>query len=85
MADPPTRWVYPVVLIDALEVKVRDGQVTNQPFYLVIGGTTSGERDILAIGTGDGEEGAKLSLQVLTETKNRGVEDVCIAVRDGLK
>lgn len=81
----PLDRVYPVILIDVLVVKVRDGQVTNRPFYVVIGVTTSGERDILGIWAGDGGEGAKLWLQVLTEIKNRGVEDVCIAVCDGLK
>lgn len=81
----PLDRVYPVIFIDALVVKVRDGQVTNKPFYVVIGVTTSGERDILGIWAGDGGEGAKFWLQVLTEIKNRGVEDVMIAVCDGLK
>jgi len=81
----PLDRVYPVVFIDALVVKVRDGQVTNKPFYVVIGVTCSGERDILGIWAGDGSEGAKYWLNVLTEIKNRGVEDVCIAVCDGLK
>ncbi len=74
-----------MIFIDALVVKVRDGQVTNKPFYVVIGVTASGERDILGIWAGEGGEGAKFWLQVLTEIKNRGVEDVCIAVCDGLK
>ena len=81
----PLDRVYPVIFIDALVVKVRDGQVTNKPFYVVIGVTASGERDILGIWAGEGGEGAKFWLQVLTEIKNRGVEDVCIAVCDGLK
>lgn len=81
----PLDRVYPVIFIDALGVKVRDGQVTNKPFYIVIGVTTAGERDILGIWAGDGGEGAKFWLNVLTEIKNRGVEDVCIAVCDGLK
>lgn len=81
---PPDR-VYAVIFIDALVVKVRDGQVTNKPFYVVIGVTTAGERDILGISAGDGGEGAKFWLQVLTEIKNRGVEDIMIAVCDGLK
>jgi putative transposase len=74
-----------VIFIDALVVKVRDGQVTNKPFYIVIGVTTAGERDILGIWAGEGGEGAKFWLNVLTEIKNRGVEDVLIAVCDGLK
>lgn len=81
----PLDAVHPVIFIDAIVVKVRDGQVTNKPFYVVIGVTTRGERDILGIWAGDGGEGAKYWLQVLTEIKNRGVSDVCIAVCDGLK
>ena len=77
--------VYPVIFIDAIVVKVRDGQVTNKPFYVVIGVTTAGERDILGIWAGDGGEGAKYWLAVLTELKTRGVADVCIVVYDGLK
>jgi len=88
MADWQTRpldAVYPVIFIDAIVVKVRDGQVTNKPFYVVIGVSTRGERDILGIWAGDGGEGAKYWLNVLTEIKNRGVQDECIAVCDGLK
>jgi len=81
----PLDQVYPVIFIDAIVVKVRDGQVTNKPFYVVIGVTTAGERDILGIWAGDGGEGAKFWLAVLTEIKNRGVNDVCIVVCDGLK
>jgi putative transposase len=77
--------VYPVIFIDAICVKVRDGQVSNRPFYVVIGVTVAGERDILGLWAGDGGEGAKFWLAVLTELKNRGVADVCIAVCDGLK
>ena len=66
-------------------VKVRDGQVRNKPIYVVVGVTVHGERDILGLWAGDGGEGAKFWLQVLTELKNRGVQDVCIAVCDGLK
>lgn len=66
-------------------VKVRDGQVRNTPFYVVMGVTTSGEREILGIWAGDGAEGARFWLQVFSELKNRGVEDVLIAVCDGLK
>jgi len=82
---PLDRWVYPVIFIDAIVVKVRDGQVTNRPIYLAIGVTTGGERDILGLWIGDGSEGAKYWLGVLTELKNRGVEDCCIVVCDGLR
>src|SRR5690606_13266376 len=77
--------IYPVIFVDAIVVKVRDGQVRNTPFYVVMGVTTNGERDILGIWAGDGQEGARFWLQVFTELKNRGVEDVLIAVCDGLK
>ena len=81
----PLDAVYPVVFIDAIVVKVRDGQVTNKPFYVAIGVTVHGERDILGIWAGDGGEGAKFWLSVLTEIKNRGVADVLMLVCDGLK
>lgn len=77
--------IYPVIFVDAIVVKVRDGQVRNTPFYVVMGVTVNGERDILGIWAGDGAEGARFWLQVFTELKNRGVEDVFIAVCDGLK
>lgn len=81
----PLEGVYPVVFIDAIHLKVRDGQVTNRPIYVAIGVTVGGERDILGLWVGDGGEGAKYWLAVLTEIKNRGVADVCIVVCDGLK
>jgi putative transposase len=81
----PLEPVYPVIFIDAIVVKVRDGQVRNKPIYVVVGVTVRGERDILGLWAGEGGEGAKFWLQVLTELKNRGVHDVCIAVCDGLK
>jgi transposase-like protein len=81
----PLDRVFPVVFIDAIHVKVRDGQVTNRPVYVAIGVSVNGERDILGLWAGDGGEGAKFWLSVLTEIKNRGVEDVCITVCDGLK
>jgi putative transposase len=81
----PLDRVYPVIFIDAVVVKIRDGQVVNRPIYVVIGVTVNGERDILGLWAGDGSEGAKFWLGVLTEIRNRGVADVCIAVCDGLK
>jgi transposase-like protein len=83
--DRPLDRVYPVVFIDALVVKVRDGQVTNRPVYTAVGVTVDGERDLLGLWIGTGGEGSKFWLQVLTEIKNRGVEDVCFVVCDGLK
>lgn len=79
--------VYPVIFIDAIRVKIRDGQVANRPIYLALGVTVNGERDILGLWAGehgDGE-GAKYWLRVLTEIKNRGVADVLMVVCDGLK
>jgi transposase-like protein len=81
----PLDRVYPVMFIDAIVVKVRDGQVVNKPVYVAIGVTVNGERDVLGLWAGDGGEGAKFWLSVLTDIKNRGVQDVCIVVCDGLK
>ena len=81
----PLDAVYPVVFIDAIFVKIRDGQVANRPIYVAIGVTVDGERDILGLWAGQGGEGAKYWLTVLTEIKNRGVADVCIVCCDGLK
>ena len=67
-------------------VKVRDGQVRNQPYYAAIGVDLDGHKDILGIwpGNGDGES-AKFWFACLTELKNRGVQDVFFIVCDGLK
>lgn len=81
----PLDRVYPVIFIDAIVVKIRDGQVANRPVYTAIGVTVDGKRDILGLWVGTGGEGAKYWLQVLTEIKNRGVDDACIVVCDGLK
>jgi transposase-like protein len=83
-ANRPLDACYPVIFIDAIHVKVRDGQVTNRAFYVAVGVTVDGHRDILGIWAGDGAEGAKYWLAVLTEIKNRGVADACIVVCDGL-
>jgi putative transposase len=80
----PLDAVYPVVFIDAIHVKIREGQVANRPVYVVVAVTVDGERDILGIWAGDGGEGAKYWLHVLSEVKNRGVKDVCMVVCDGL-
>jgi putative transposase len=80
----PLDRVYPVLFIDAIHVKIRDGQVANRPIYVVLAVNVDGERDILGLWAGDGGEGAKYWLHVLTEVKNRGVGDVCITVCDGL-
>ncbi|WUO94610.1 IS256 family transposase [Streptomyces sp. NBC_00272] len=81
----PLDSVYPVLFIDCVHVKLRDGKVTNRPLYVVLAVTVEGTREILGLWAGDGGEGAKYWLQVLTEIKNRGTEDVCMVVCDGLK
>jgi putative transposase len=85
-ASRPPDPVYPVLLIDAIFVKIRDGQVTNRPVYVAMGITVDGERDVLGMWVGPtGGEGAKVWPGMLTELKNRGVKDVLIACCDGLK
>jgi len=81
----PLDAVYPVVFIDAIHVKIRDGKVANRPVYTVVGVTVNGERDILGLWVGDGSEGAKYWHQVLSEILNRGTVDVLIVVCDGLR
>ena len=81
----PLDEVYAAVFIDAIVVKVRDGQVANRPFYAAIGVTLAGERDILGLWAGTGGEGAKFWMSVLTDLKNRGVKDTFFVVCDGLK
>ncbi len=80
----PLDVVYPVIFIDAVHVKIRDGQVANRPVYVALAVTCEGRRDILGLWAGDGGEGAKYWLHVLTELKNRGAADVLMVVCDGL-
>ncbi len=80
----PLDAVYPVIFLDAIHVKIRDGQVANRPIYVALAVTVGGTRDILGLWAGDGGEGAKHLLQVLTEIKNRSVADACMVVCDGL-
>lgn len=81
----PLDSVYPVVFIDAIQVKIREGKVVNRPVYSAVGVSVNGERDILGLWVGDGGEGPKYWHQVLSELLNRGVQDVCIVVCDGLR
>lgn len=74
-----------MIFLGAVHVKIRDGKVANRPVYLAVAVTVEGTRDILGLWAGDGGEGAKFWLQVLTELKNRGVQDACMVVCDGLK
>ena len=81
----PLQRVYAAVFIDAIMVKVRDGQVGNQPFYAAIGVDLAGHRDVLGLWPGNGRgESAKFWMNVLTDLKNRGVADVFFIVCDGL-
>jgi len=81
----PLERMYPVVFFDALRVKIRDeGVVRNKAVYLALGILADGTRDILGIWI-ENTEGAKFWLKVFNELKVRGVEDILIAVTDGLK
>jgi putative transposase len=81
----PLDEVYAAIFIDAIVVKIRDGQVANRPVYAAIGVTLDGEKDILGLWAGTGGEGAKFWMSVLTDIKNRGVKDTFFLVCDGLK
>ena len=90
--DEVTAWqnrpldaVYPVVFFDALRVKIRDdGLVRNKAVYVVLALTAEGEKEILGLWI-EQTEGAKFWLKVMNDLKNRGVQDILIAVVDGLK
>ena len=83
--DRPLEAVYPLVFFDALRVKIRDeGTVRNKAVYLALGVKADGRKEILGLWI-EQTEGAKFWLRVMTELKNRGVEDILIAVVDGLK
>ncbi len=84
-ASRPLEAVYVAVFIDAVVVKVRDGQVANRPIYAAIGVTVEGHKDVLGLWAGTGAEGAKFWMSVLTDLKNRGIRDVFFLVCDGLK
>jgi transposase-like protein len=82
----PLDAVYPILYIDALVVKVRtSGTVINRPAYLAVGVDVDGRKHVLGVWLGDGGEGAKFWLAVLTELKNRGLADVIFVCCDGLK
>ncbi len=78
--------LYAVLVIDCLVIKVRGSQVANRPVYVAIGVNLDGERDLLGMWLGPtGGEGAKQWATMLTELKNRGVQDALIVCCDGLK
>lgn len=82
----PLERVYPVLLIDAIVVKVRGSQVANRPVYVAVGVDLEGERDVLGLWLGpSGGEGAKQWMTMLTELRNRGIADALVVCCDGLK
>jgi transposase-like protein len=76
--------IYPVLFVDCIHVKIRDGAVASRPIYLVIGITMDGAREVLGIWAGSGGEAASYWASVLGEVKNRGVRDALIVCCDGL-
>ncbi len=81
----PLEEVYPILYLDALQFKVRDGaHVRNKAIYVAIGVKLDGLKEVLGLWVAQ-TEGAKFWLQVMTELKNRGVNDIFIACVDGLK
>ena len=80
----PLEPIYPIVYLDCIHVKVRDGAVRVKAVYLAIGITMEGNKEVLGLWLAQ-TEGAKFWLQVVTELRNRGVQDIFIACVDGLK
>ncbi len=81
----PLETIYPLVFFDALRVKIREeGLVRNKAVHIALGVRADGTKEILGLWL-EQNEGAKFWLRVMNELKNRGVEDVLIAVVDGLK
>ncbi len=77
--------LYPILYLDALQVKVKDqGRVSNKAIFLAIGVNMSGIKEVLGMWASE-NEGAKFWLGIITELKNRGVKDIFIACVDGLK
>ena len=79
--------MYPIVIFDALRVKIRDADsrtVKNKAVYVALGVTRDGQREVLGLWIAE-NEGAKFWLSVMNELKNRGTQDILIAVVDGLK
>lgn len=91
VADEVTEWQkrplgssWAVLFIDALWIKIREGQVSNRPVYVVVGVDFDGAKHVLGMWVGKDGEGAKYWMNVLAELKNRGVTDVCFVCCDGL-
>ncbi len=80
----PLDAVYPIVYLDCIHTKVREGAVRVKAVYLALGINLAGEKEILGLWIAQ-NEGAKFWLQVVTELRNRGVQDIFVACVDGLK
>ena len=81
----PLARLYPIVYLDAVRIKVRDnGHIVNKAVYLALGVGLDGQKDVLGMWIAE-TEGAKFWAMILTELKNRGVEDIFIICVDGLK
>ncbi len=81
----PLNELYPIVYMDCIVVKVRkNGSVINKTLFLALGINTKGQKELLGMWLAE-NEGAKFLLSVLTELKNRGLQDILIACVDGLK
>ena len=81
----PLDAVYPIVYLDALLVKMRqEGRVENRAIFVALGVNLEGNKEVLGLWT-SATEGAKFWLQILTELRNRGVQDILIACVDGLR
>ena len=81
----PLESLYPVIFMDGIVVKVRDGQrIVNRTVHIVLGINLQGKKELLGLWMSD-NEGAKFWLGILTELKNRGLQDILIACVDGLK
>ena len=80
----PLEPVYPIIYLDALHVKMRDGiSASNKAVYCVIGVSLEGHKDVLSLSIGEAES-ASYWMSLLDELKARGVQDICIACVDGL-
>ena len=85
MAKPTTGCFYPIVYLDCIVLKVRqDSRAINKSVFLALGINIEGQKELLGMWLAE-NEGAKFWLNVLTELKNRGLNDILIACVDGLK
>lgn len=80
----PLDGVYPIVYLDCIHTKVREGAVRVKAVYLALGINLAGEKEVLGLWIAQ-NEGSKFWLQVVTELRNRGVQDIFVACVDGLK